>query len=774
MSDGRALCERQSGGICSVLAALVTVRKHGFGGSLQELFQSIFLSDETDTLRFDFHDFTYLKYIRHCLCGEVCRLSHISKACKSLVLCGVYEFFTIFLDAAVDASCLYEFPTSCLDVMEGIGGRKSRNRERMRLRQLREACDGMKNRTIEHPDLHAFGLNITNDTAPDAPGPLYLCRNLWTFGQNLYQAISNNSSQQIGQSVNSKELVELSHILSDSNEEYVSIRRDILNEVKEPSQESECIKRVIKLTRILTFFGLNPTENKIECISTILKSLIEQLNYVTEGYSYQMMTQSDPFSLAKFHILQENYSELAVAVISSILSCVRPQDLVDSLNVMTFFRDFIFSPSLRGGSIELGKLMRQALQSPPLPCGRAASRFPHVPFSICHTHEKDVSLRVKELSILSKAIGFASRRRLREIVLHTALGSFDGKSSLLPVFNELIELATNPSISFPDDESHQQFAVSFGRSLGSLNWICDTHEPLLHRSGLSKIIDSCLSRVDFSKERCYSLNRQLKALRWQTLQNFLIPKLSIKSAERRKLVLHILKGMFHSKDRGKNSDKSESSVCLLQGSESNCFVCLYDHICPLIKGISICVKEALASFQLDWELVELLFQCSTSIIMAKVENGHVGDEKEIENSLLHWSHHTFALQDCSSYWQHAKYIFHFSKWMHSLATLLINTETCEALHKYAFLAKDSSWRNETNDYETPAFLSSMLMTHLDLERDEQILFAKVNESLSSRVINVYAKPVVKIVHTAIENRPSTSTALGAMNELLVATSFYFS
>lgn len=251
MSDGRALCERQSGGICSVLAALVTVRKHGFGGSLQELFQSIFLSDETDTLRFDFHDFTYLKYIRHCLCGEVCRLSHISKACKSLVLCGVYEFFTIFLDAAVDASCLYEFPTSCLDVMEGIGGRKSRNRERMRLRQLREACDGMKNRTIEHPDLHAFGLNITNDTAPDAPGPLYLCRNLWTFGQNLYQAISNNSSQQIGQSVNSKELVELSHILSDSNEEYVSIRRDILNEVKEPSQESECIKRVLKLTRIV-------------------------------------------------------------------------------------------------------------------------------------------------------------------------------------------------------------------------------------------------------------------------------------------------------------------------------------------------------------------------------------------------------------------------------------------------------------------------------------------------------------------------------------------
>ncbi len=68
-------------------------------------------------------------------------------------------------------------------------------------------------------------------------------------------------------------------------------------------------KRVTKLTRILTLFGLNPTENKIECISTILKFLIEQLNYVTEGYSYQMMTQSDPFSLAKFHILQENYSE---------------------------------------------------------------------------------------------------------------------------------------------------------------------------------------------------------------------------------------------------------------------------------------------------------------------------------------------------------------------------------------------------------------------------------------------------------------------------------
>jgi len=106
----------------------------------------------------------------------------------------------------------------------------------MRLRQLCEACDGMKNRTIEHPDLH---------------GPLYLCCNLWTFGQNLFQAISNNSSQQIGQSVNSKELVELSHILSDLNEEYVSIRRAILNEVKEPSQESECIKRVLKLTRIV-------------------------------------------------------------------------------------------------------------------------------------------------------------------------------------------------------------------------------------------------------------------------------------------------------------------------------------------------------------------------------------------------------------------------------------------------------------------------------------------------------------------------------------------
>ncbi len=770
-SDGRALCERQSGGICSLLAALGTIRKHESRVSLQELYQGFFLFDETDRFRFNFNDFTYFKHLRHCLYAEFCRLSIMSETCKSIILHGVYDFLTIFLDATVDASCLYKFPTCYLDIMEEVGGEKSRKKERACLRRLRE---GMRNSASDNPDLDAFGFKIPNDAAFDAPGPLYLCRNLWTFGRNLGIAISQNIPDALGESLDKKELAEVSDILSDSKEEFVLLTSELLSEVKQPSLESECIKRLTKLTRILTCFALNPMKNTLDCVSAIVTSIIEQLNYVTEGYSYQMMTRNDPYSLAKFHILQENYTELAVAVISSILSCLRPQDLVENLNVLAFFRDSIVSPSLRGGSIELNKLMRQALQSPPFPCERSSSRFPHVPFSLCQPLEKDTSLNVAGLSNLSKALGFACRRRLREVVLHTALGSFNGKCSILHIFNELIEIATNSSISFPIDESHQRFAFRFGHSLRSPNLISERGEPILRKTILSDVIDRCLSLIKFSNERNESLSRQMKVLRWQTIQNFLIPKISIKSAERRKLVLGVLSGLFHNENSEVNTTDDGSSVLLLRDYGDDSLACLYDHICPLIKAIILCTKEALGSSYIDWAIVELLFQLSTKIILTKTQDENSYKEKGIRISLLSWSHRTFALQDCNVNWQHAKYIFHFSKWMHTLANLLINTDSREALHRFAFVMKDSSWSTERKTCTKPVSLTSLLTTLLDMESDEQTLFADVNNSSSRKVVNIYAKPAVELKNTKIESCPITPTALGAANELLVATSFYFS
>jgi hypothetical protein len=86
-------------------------------------------------------------------------------------------------------------------------------------------------------------------------------------------------------------------------------------------------------------------------------------------------------------------------------------------------------------------------------------------------------------------------------------------------------------------------------SLNVMTFFRDKHLAVLtesYRGSAKSLIVASLGLNFQKKERCYSLNRQLKALRWQTLQNFLIPKLLIKWTEQLKLVLHIMKGMFHS------------------------------------------------------------------------------------------------------------------------------------------------------------------------------------------------------------------------------------
>eukprot|EP00590_Aulacoseira_subarctica_P007328 CAMPEP_0172433358 /NCGR_PEP_ID=MMETSP1064-20121228/67829_1 /TAXON_ID=202472 /ORGANISM="Aulacoseira subarctica , Strain CCAP 1002/5" /LENGTH=83 /DNA_ID=CAMNT_0013181245 /DNA_START=392 /DNA_END=640 /DNA_ORIENTATION=+ len=82
----------------------------------------------------------------------------------------------------VDASVLEKFPTGCLKLMEELGGKKSRKKELSRLRYPDHIFTSDKN---DEPN----GSDLKNDATYDAPGPLYLHCNLWSFGKNLGDAI---------------------------------------------------------------------------------------------------------------------------------------------------------------------------------------------------------------------------------------------------------------------------------------------------------------------------------------------------------------------------------------------------------------------------------------------------------------------------------------------------------------------------------------------------------------------------------------------------------
>ena len=712
-----------------------------------------------------------MKYLRQCLSAELCRLSHVSRSCDTLVRNGMCEALTSFLDGMADASCLERFPTCSLDCMEEIGGPNSRAKERARLHDAHKAVQiDMRN----DPDCDASGIRRPKDTTFDAPGPHYLCRNLWKFGANLGQAMTRRNGIIAYEPESSSEVIsDIAKILLESNS-------TLPNSMIPASMERECMKRLMKLRGIFVCFASSLTKRTNACLSATAVSMIEQLNYVAEGTTYQDMSSDDPYARAKAHVLQQNYSELTVAAISSLLSSLSPKDLNQGLNAIMFARDYILAPSLRSGRIELHNIMRQALQSSPFASELSSVRIPHVPFSLCQSFQNINVSSTAELHSLSKALSHASQRRIRELIIHTASGSSGGRCATLPIFNEIMELGTNTTVAGGTDEPYQQLAFQCGSSLRSLKPAAEI-DPVnfFCRNKFGYVVDRYLSLLDVSCDRYDSLSRQLNVLRSQTIRNFLIPKLSFRSlsSERRIMVLSVIGELFNAKKTG-TSTTDRAEVRLAIDSPEISFASLHEDICPLIKALAFCVREFFGNARLDWKVLELLFWASTNILLIETEDDPLEEETEQRRrrkgvaTLLDWSHETCTLQSDKD-WRCAIYIYHFSEWMHVLATLLKDEACVETLHEFAVIKKGSSWITGGPDIEVPLLLSPLLATHAALDKAEKGLFPPTEKIVCSKVSNVYAKPVVEESVATPENSPMTIGANRAVRELLVATSSYF-
>jgi len=761
-SGGRALCDRQSGKICSLLAALAVIWQSKIDdNSLPKLGRDFFLFDETDRIKCSYDDLVHFKHLQYCLCSEVCRLSHISETFGSFFCDSFYDFLTIFLNAMVDASVLEKFPTGCLKLMEELGGKKSRKKELSRLRYPDHIFTSDKN---DEPN----GSDLKNDATYDAPGPLYLHCNLWSFGKNLGDAISRFSKKSSSIFPFDKELTEVGKVLSESNDEPKSKTSEFCCDINQTSLEAECIKRLIKVTRIFAFLSTNTESRTLECLSAVVMSLLEQLNSLAEGYLYRANENpKNPYLIAKAHVIQQNYIDLTVAAVSTLLSCLRPQDLRKNFNAVVFFRDRILIPSIQGGSIDLYRLMQHASEG---------LSTPHVPFSMCGQHKVEFRLETEELSPLSRGLIIACRSRIRELVIHTAAGGFDGKCQ---IFNNIKELATNPDFPVVMIGSAQEIAFRFGESLKSFNLHSGRVQCTASTTFIGNFADRYLSSIMVSGDWKVALHQQMIFLRCQTIRKHLVPKLLIRSNERRKLVLSVLVELFNNDEHGVAESHGERKAMVI-GNEDINFVSLVGEIFSLIRAIVVCIKESLSDSQIEWSVVELLFRLSSNLLSHDSQLEPVDYQRQRrsdQHNLLKWSHNTFACRDQNDpIWKQAVYIFRFAKWIHTIATLLLDTDSCEMIHKFAFNINSPSWGADGEIDISCVPINSMRNTCLELETIEQHIFpASTTNSSATSVMNAYAKiATTDTTRNLAESFPISPSASVAASNLLAITKEYCS
>ena len=751
--------------MCSLLAAVAVIwQSKTDDNSLPKLGRDFFLFDETDHIKCSYDDLAHFKHLQYCLCSEVCRLSHISESFGLFVCHNFYDLLKIFLNAMVDASALEKFPTCCLQLMEELGGKKSKKKERSRLRHPNHIFTSDQN-----DELNGSVLKNLNDATHDAPGPIYLYRNLWSFGKNLGDAISRFSKKTPNIFPFNKELTEVGKVLSESDDEPKSITSEFFCDINQTSLEAECIKRLVKLTRIFAFLSTNTEHRTLECLSAVVVSLLEQLNSLAEGYLYRANENpKNPYLIAKAHVMQQNYIDLTIAAVSSLLSCLRPQDLTKNFNAVVFFRDRILIPSIKGGSIDLYKLMQQASEG---------SSTPHVPFSMCGQHKVELRLETAELSPLSRGLIIACRSRIRELVIHTAAGGFDGKCQ---IFNNIKELATNPEFPVVMIGSAQEIAFRFGESLKSFNLRSERVRCTVSTTFIGNFADRYFSSIMVSDDCKVALHHQMKVLRCQTIRKHLVPKLLIRSNERRKMVLCVLVELFNNGEHGVAESHGERKAMVI-GNENTNFVSLVGEIFPLIRAIVVCIKENLSDSQIEWSVLELLFRVSSNILSHDSQMEPVDYQRQRrsdQHNLLKWSHNAFACRDQNDpIWKQAVYIFRFAKWMYTIATLLLDTDSCEMIHKFAFNINSPSWGADGGQDITCASITSMRNTCLELETIEKHLFpvSTTKSSATSSVMNAYAKVVTTDMTRDLEESfPISPSASVAARHLLAITKDYCS
>jgi len=332
-NTGKAVIATHSGGICALIASLCTVpelfaiNESNLRSMIESLLPRNALScSNTATNSFN-NDDEYLNDARQCLCSELCHVAKFGKNCMKIIhhIADAIVLRT-FLSAATNANVINAFPSFNKEIMMKIGGIESKEKED---RSLSKALKKLESRSNDHPD--AEGQSVQRHTVDhcDTPGSIYMSSHFWRFCADL--GIVLHSIAKDRPACERSFLFELgSSCLEDDSGFFAS---DSLKSLPQSSLERECLKRAIKLKRILNaafripaHFGTELSKIKIytstrTIVSSMISGLILQASCLIKGLDYyeRNPSSSQPYTRAKTQALFTAYSDFMFSIFSQLL-----------------------------------------------------------------------------------------------------------------------------------------------------------------------------------------------------------------------------------------------------------------------------------------------------------------------------------------------------------------------------------------------------------------------------------------------------------------------
>ena len=751
-SSGKTTVARCIGPVCSILAALCSLRRKNSVKfqSLEDAFRGRLSAHHATDHQSRLLDLSYLQHLGQCFSCELCHLSSLFPACDSIARGGLEFILGHYIECLLDTEALHRLPSSNKQIIASKGGPQAQEREANYLKRMLRRAALMEETSF---DTEASAVKPLDNESFDSPGPMYMSGRIWAFSKDLGEVLGRAAATS-----SDEMLTALSKVLIKSDMDLEPsaqlMSEQALEEVPLVSMEREALKKFIKLRGVFsvifpreaTAFGRLAKHIFVTCTKSVIQNLyylgatVDYLDRRTGDWS--VSTSADPVDLyerARAYALQKCYCEFSSALFSWIL---REGSLfvkhVDT--AMQLIKDMILRPSLLISSPSVLSSLKLHGTRPFVLFDDSLSSS-KVTFDVGSSHGTSALLNGARQTDAAEWMRKALVRRTFELTVYAA-AAFDVTQS-----SDLLSLLVESALSFTRDTAHE-ISVALGVILRSTLFTAPARDDFFLQGSapttgeLERGIDFYLQVINTSTHLVGSQLASLGKLRRFAIRNLLIPKLCFSAIEqiKKERILAILSSLF---DHRHCVDK-DVLPCIFRSDESIGFINFSD-ACLVAKGLAFAVREALSSGTNADEMIKNIYFIARCLIELRVNEDTNGED--LGETLLAWStsrsesEEAIGVGTCREKY----FILTFSIWMYEIGRLLADDDKTNLVRKIALSGKS---HDKDNLFWTPQALkyvdeSNMEMVNMVFDASERFTLAEkelfpIAEKFS-KVKNTYAR-----------------------------------
>ncbi len=570
-------------------------------------------------------DFMYKQQLRQCLGVELAKVMKHESSCLSLNISEIRILLATFIEALLDVDTLDAFPTSNYKLMLKMGGIESEVKEKRRVHQLSHSNHQYTTEFpgIENVDNEAKGLYQIRDDFLKSPGRFMAAR-LWSFGDNLGIVLKKWCRKNPTNSNYNSLLGIAGALLKDDSDLEPGVRdvcMDVLGSLPLLSIEGQCIKRFMKLRAIYrTLLHSGPSEGEKKqltdaLLSSIIKAIIQQLDTIATCINYHEKNKLENHTYAKACALQNAFSHLAIATASWLIKEISVTS-PESNNFGSFLFSSLLLPSLKSGTIDLGKALR--------PNSLIKFDFqPSIGNAITYQSSFD-----------------AINNHVRELVIHAACTDINKQSTL---FDSILECSLSNA---------NGLAINFLPAMVSEEFECKDVEDL---SCFAKALHLYYSLSSTSSTRSGEKeDRAIIKFRSYAVRKFISRKLWLKDKKKKIIILNHLEKILNTRSLQRQCGKGANFLLTNSNSDNKGYLNFCQDICPTVYGLSHCLESTIGYEKFDDLLIKKIFRCFHHILSFTMSEGNNNVFKWCQSRMNHDEHAKYFVLEMN-------FIFHLSE-----------------------------------------------------------------------------------------------------------------